>query len=77
MWKEIVKVRFDHGVAYVRLPNLWVKEQGLKRGDYVVVTENAKRGLDVDNFETVVKNAKRIEDDSGGGSGRPTVSDAD
>ena len=66
-WREIMRVREDHGVIYVRIPRAWAKHKGIVRGSYVVVTGGMEEPLVVKTFDDEVKNEQRINAGEGGG----------
>ena len=57
-WREICKVRIDHGVRYVRLPRSWCDEQKVGRGSFMVLTECVSGELVLRTLDAELENDK-------------------
>jgi len=60
-WKEIVVVKWDNGVASVRIPVLMAREMELGRGDAVMMTSEGPGTVKVESLKKGIAREQRIK----------------
>jgi len=60
-WIEIVRVRSDRKVKYIRLPAAWVRANGILPGEYFTVKSDGDGGLHIRPLSKELEYAQNSE----------------
>ncbi len=62
-WKDIIKLKGEHGTLYMRVPRYWAVRHGLTSRDCVIVRRDEQDRLVVNSLDRELKNGTGIERD--------------